>query len=621
MMGAEAIVLAAHESSARRSVGHRIARSVAVAVFTSAVLWPSAAECGGNVAATVHNLSPSGPGKQKDTRAAGTCAYCHTQHNSAPLPALWSRSSSGVSYRLYSSASMLATVNQPTGSSRLCLSCHDGILALASAQLGPSFPTSAASAAPLTGRTMVGTDLRASHPVSFTYDTALVAKQGELVDPSALPSTVRLDATGQMQCTSCHDPHDDTLPQFLRVDNSQGRLCAACHRLTAWSVSSHATSTATWTGGGIKPWPAGGTATVGTNGCNNCHRSHNAGHADRLLVRAVETENCTVCHGGTVDKKNLAAEFTTAAKASRHPIEAAPWTHAPNENTASMPRHVTCADCHNAHQTRPATARDVGLPGPLLGVSGVSAEGTPRPLAAHEYEVCFKCHGESATAGVVRASRSRNIREKVAASNASYHPILAAAGSGSAGSLVSGYSASSTIGCIDCHNNSDASPRGPHASRYAPILERNYAVADIAVESPSAYALCYKCHDRNAIVAPPRTHASGPSALPTSPAGNGARSAGTLRSPNLLTRRAGLGGSGFPHWLHVVKNQTSCAVCHDSHGSRSNAHLIDFMTRDSSGRPVVTANTGGRLEYSVTGSGQGTCYLACHGRDHGPLSY
>lgn len=567
-----------------------------------------------DVAATVHNLAASGPGTQKDSRSAGTCAYCHTPHNAAPTQALWDRPLSGVTYQLYTSASMQVSADQPTGSSRLCLSCHDGLLALSSARLDGVTQSKTANSSPLTGPTVLGTDLRHSHPFSFTYSSALAAKAGELADPKVLPASVRLDANGQLQCTSCHDPHDDTVPKFLRMDNSNGALCMSCHRLTAWNASSHATSVATRNGTSL--FPIQGHPSVAANGCNNCHASHGA-KGPLLLAQASEPGNCLICHDGTVAPKNIAAEFSGSAKTSYHPIEAAQWSHSPSENTASMPRHVTCVDCHNPHQVKAASSSDSRLPGPLQGVTGVSTTGTALRSANHEYEICFKCHGESTTTGAMRIDRSRNIADKFSPSTRSYHPIVAAARNGTVRGLVQGYTASSTIGCIDCHNNSDPGPKGPHASRFAPILERNYVATDPAAESPSAYAMCYKCHDRNSIVTP----VMAPTTTSGAAAAAIARTAATARMATTLPRSFATNAAGFPHWLHVVKNQTSCAVCHDAHGSRANAHLIDFMTRDKTGRKVVSANRLGQLDYITTGPGHGTCNLACHGQDHSSLGY
>ena len=96
---------------------------------------------------------------------------------------------------------------------------------------------------------------------------ALALRRGELVDPTALPRTVRLDRNKQLQCTTCHDPHEDQRPEFLRMDNRFGAQCTACHQMTDWAISSHARSNARWNGSGRNPWLPDAYATVGENAC------------------------------------------------------------------------------------------------------------------------------------------------------------------------------------------------------------------------------------------------------------------------------------------------------------------------------------------------------------------
>lgn len=152
-----------------------------------------------------------------------------------------------------------------------------------------------------------------------------------------------------------------------------------------------------------------------------------------------------------------------------------------------------------------------------------------------------------------------------------------------------GYSAGSLVYCTDCHNTDEwrpggQGPRGPHGSRHYPILERPYQVNDPSTESYDAYGLCYKCHNQI----------------------------------YLLNDQSGT----FSHRLHVRDQQTSCAVCHDAHGSRRTVALINFMLRDRSGNTVVEpSQEQGRLEYLTLGPGQGQCYLQCHGANHEPASY
>ena len=61
--------------------------------------------------------------------------FCHTPHGAnaaAPTP-LWNRELSGATYIPYNSSSIEAVgIGQPGGSSKLCLSCHDGTIAIGS---------------------------------------------------------------------------------------------------------------------------------------------------------------------------------------------------------------------------------------------------------------------------------------------------------------------------------------------------------------------------------------------------------------------------------------------------------------------------------------------------------
>jgi len=172
-----------------------------------------------------------------------SCGECHIVHMSneqgASLNArgLWNTSHAAdelPTFTLYSSPSFddLGTdISQPDGPSKLCLGCHDG-----------SFGSEAAFT---TRRAVFGpSDLSRSHPISFTYDSALAARvrNGALRDPATTPSglggmiaTDLLDDNGKMQCTSCHDVHANGQgPKLLRYPygaNATGgqRLCRICH--------------------------------------------------------------------------------------------------------------------------------------------------------------------------------------------------------------------------------------------------------------------------------------------------------------------------------------------------------------------------------------------------------
>ncbi|MCG6887703.1 MAG: hypothetical protein LJE74_10880 [Proteobacteria bacterium] len=564
-------------------------RKLALVAATLLLMLAQPANAQSGIAQTPHNLTPTGPGVpdvSRETATSGLCVFCHTPHNAITTRALWNRELPGVTYTLYQSNTLQANPGQPTGSSRLCLSCHDGILALGSVR--EPTPGSVFTLGPITGSGSIGTDLSNDHPVSFVYDTALASVQGELADPVTLTEITPLSDDAELQCTSCHDPHEDANPDFLRLDNHYGALCTSCHEPDLWDSSVHATSTAIWNGAGVNPWPAGSYPSVAENACLNCHRSHAAGHPEWLLANVDETGNCTNCHDGRVAQQDIAAEFT---KLYHHPIETSLFTHQPYEDPLSMPRHVACDDCHNPHSAAEVpTGTTQTVSGSQRHVSGVTVAGASIDTADYKYEICLKCHGEQepVTAWFFRTDSTRNIRLRINPANPSFHPVAAPGSNPTIAGLIPPYTASSQIDCLDCHDNDNwtaggAQPRGPHGSNFAPILASQYQTEDPVIESFNSYALCYGCHDRNTLLQP---------------------------------------GSGFPHDTHVVTDQASCAVCHDAHGSRSNTFLVDFMTRTLAGADVVTPSlVGGTIQFVPTSPGHGSCSLSCHGHEHDLSTY
>ncbi len=548
---------------------------------------PHAARAG--LRETAHNLSPGGAGRRQiGNLAAATagsgeddlCVYCHTPHNAKGQRGLWSRQSEPITYKLYQSSTLQARPQQPTGSSRLCLSCHDGMMAVDAPK------TKAGNTlGKLTGASVLGTDLSDDHPISFVYDQALVTQRRDLVSPTTLKGAVRLDDSGQLQCTSCHDAHAGRYPKFLVTDASYSGLCLTCHRPPRWQESAHATSSATARSGA--PLPGSGYATVAQNGCSSCHRSHGAPHPQRLLAARTEQEVCATCHDGRVAAKDVRRE---SIRFSAHRVDRYTGIHDPTENPNAMATHVECVDCHNAHQARAGSAGGQ-IPGPLTGVSGITIGGTFVREATSEYEVCLKCHGVKPEGDpvVFRADPTGNVRLEIDPQNASFHPVADVGRNPNIRGLIAPLTPASRTTCTSCHNNDavglagSTAPRGPHGSNYRPILAAEYHFdSTTAPESYQLYALCYGCHDRNAL----------------------------LNRPD-----------GFPHQLHVGKVGASCAVCHDAHGSRRNAHLINFMSRDLTGNVVVTPSSAGKLEYDALGLGAGRCFLTCHGNDHNSKDY
>jgi predicted CXXCH cytochrome family protein len=543
--------------------------------------------CAG-LATSKHNLSVGGPGTVKAASETQSCVFCHAPHNASPVAPLWNRNNPGASYTPYTSSTSIARPGQPTGASLNCLSCHDGTIALGdvlnrSTRIGMAGGVTTMPA----GSSKLGTDLSDDHPISFAYTATLAASRGELANPATLTGKVKLDAGGQLQCTSCHDPHDDTNGKFLVVSNQASALCQTCHIKNYWNSSDHKLSAKTWNGAGQNPWPHTANTTVAANACENCHRPHSAGGRKWLLNNAAEESNCYSCHNGNVAAKNVQAEFT--GKSSIHPVAASTGVHDPVEPAVIQARHVECADCHNPHATNGSAGL---LPGSLAGVRGVNSGGTEATPATAEYQICFRCHADSPNQPAPRTTRQiaqTNTRLEFATTNPSHHAVVGPGKNTNVPSLIAPWTTASTVKCSDCHNNNagpgagGVGPKGPHGSTYPTLLERQYLKADRTPESGANYALCYKCHSRTSIL-----------------------------SDNTFKE----------HSKHITGERTPCNACHDPHGISStqgnatnNSKLINFDTT------INTPSSSGQLKFVSSGTNKGSCYLTCHGKNHNPLSY
>lgn len=162
------------------------------------------------------------------------CIVCHTPHNAVtpqPVP-LWNHTTTSTNpFTLYDSPTFNAksTIGQPAGVSKACLSCHDGTVAV------DAYANNSGGNLYVDGKELLGVDLSNDHPISFTYNTALATADGELADPSTensgLGGTIRNDMliSDQLECSSCHDVHDDANGRFLVKSNAGSALCLTCH--------------------------------------------------------------------------------------------------------------------------------------------------------------------------------------------------------------------------------------------------------------------------------------------------------------------------------------------------------------------------------------------------------
>jgi len=542
-----------------------------------------------------HNLSITGPGKPGITRSTveeRVCIFCHTPHhaNSSPMDQtpLWSRELSNKTYDIYASSSLRATPQQPTGSSRLCLSCHDGTIALGMLKSGKIIGD-LSSPLPIGPSNLGGgkdePDLSDDHPISFPYPSS----QSELQPSAVLPPEIRLE-NGMLQCTACHDPHNDQYQYFLVVDNKrQGSpLCVACHQKSGWTASTHATLDI------IYP-PIPPKAAEEVFACEACHISHNAQQPRSLLRGSNGKMTCLLtCHNGKLPLSQYGQREDDAFnKLYRHPVGEDPGVHQANEdplNAMQAGHHVECFDCHNPHSVNSRTATAPKASGRLEGVKVAKLATYDFQLATTEYDVCFKCHSETYSAFrsspevlPVRQVDNLNQRSRFNPTNASFHPVIdrvSPVNVTNVTGLKTSYLArngtsvlldiTSKIYCSDCHE--------PHGSNEPHMLAYQYAQDSY----PSAYytgdyALCYRCHDESKLLdgvtssfPPHRSHVQNPANDPLHP------------------------------------NKIPCFVCHDPHGVANSRHLVNFDTRVG----FVSPNA----PFPVYNSTARSCTVSCHSK-------
>jgi len=401
----------------------------AVSILMVGQAWPARES---NVRATKHNFSnaldasavPGRPGTTVPTRTVKAtaetqvCVFCHTPHAAtAGVSPLWNRKLSNATYTVYTSSSLDAqaiggTLAQPGGSSKLCLSCHDGTLAIGSVNVlngAGSVTTTGTQSITMTGTgpggvmapgsgTTTGytrfldTDLTNDHPISVSYNKTLVDRDGELrtATQNATDATWEIVSggtriagvrnyqsqggagqpakpllpfektgtdplSGQVQCASCHDPHmretnEATVgnQKFLRLNRFQ-----------------EGTPTATWNQ---------------TNDiiCLSCHDKNQgtgewaySAHANPLV--ATETYNSAIA--GVSQREFPASQ----------PV----WKAA-------------CLNCHDTH-TVPGARR--------LLREGTDSTSTPKAGGSSAIEeTCYQCHTTAAASIVTPTTTVPDIK-------------------------------------------------------------------------------------------------------------------------------------------------------------------------------------------------------------------
>lgn len=184
-----------------------------------------------------HNLSTSGQGAIKAATESRVCIFCHSSHNASKEGPLWNHETTAERFVTYDRSTMQGRAEQPNGATKLCLSCHDGTIAVGAVK-GLDRPIEMRNVGgkgeiPANRTSHIGTDLSGTHPVSVKYQQSQAASKQHLRWPPVDPEgRVGTDADGYVQCTACHDPHDDSRSERYPFWNKKtfDEVCDVCHQ-------------------------------------------------------------------------------------------------------------------------------------------------------------------------------------------------------------------------------------------------------------------------------------------------------------------------------------------------------------------------------------------------------
>ncbi len=259
-----------------------------VGVLALALLVATPAFAGLNprtgVNGSMHDMNIYGGGT--DDVYGRVCVFCHTPHNAQPMvdgsaAPLWNHEQTAATFLPYEWATpenqTLVIADPMVGPSRLCLSCHDGVVAVD--QHGPAVPFAGSAGGVLAGgRGDIGNSgdlfgLSDDHPIGFSYVDAITTRNvvdgaGVLKDevvpvteffataidtaqPAGTYNVVTRAGSRKIQdvlyggeimtCASCHEVHNKenviqaigtngiTPNYFLYGAEDQSLICLSCH--------------------------------------------------------------------------------------------------------------------------------------------------------------------------------------------------------------------------------------------------------------------------------------------------------------------------------------------------------------------------------------------------------
>ncbi len=603
-----------------------------------------------------HSLGPGSPSPITGA-ASGSCIYCHAPHSGLDSGNLWNQKLTIQTYTSYTSSTYSQKGNnQPVAGTdtNLCLSCHDGTVAVGMTVVYGKIATMGA----MRPTDIVGT-LQSSHPVSLVLPlkdasdlVASLTSSGKTADSTGAVKLIN----GNIECTSCHNPHveakDKVAKQFLAKDSSSGALCLACHDpnrqpsgnqgpngLAGWPQSIHATSNVS-----VQNLPY---SNLSQNACLSCHTDHNAGGAE-WLQRGAGDQVCLNCHSATgpatpsaanrgaplpprvTVAANLVAQLNVESEYAKigHPIATVnmPVQSGPANreqgrlrNAApDSPNQTGCIDCHDPHAVQAQTTFSAApaLRPSQAGMSGMSAtDGTKvvRP-AVEQFQTCLRCHGTTSVKtaspkfGYLPARQLSgdplNVIPQFNSAATSSHPVMRDRSSPlpqpsllphmlNLNGTTQGRSMGTRIFCSDCHNSDDNREFGGTGPS-GPHGSKWTHILERRYEMNQAPAPGQRVTN---LLSNPDLSANGPYAM-----------CAKCHDLSSIMRNASFAG----HEKHVSAG-FSCSTCHSAHGVGAASANLGGQRLLNFDLNVVGPNGGAPITYN---RGTATCTLTCHQAAH-----
>lgn len=362
-------------------------------------------------------------------------------------------------------------------------------------------------------------------------------------------------------CDNCHEATGETHPQrgkrTFRLTAAEPDLCTACHDPFGKKKTVH------------EPAAEGS--------CTTCHSPH-ASNVAKLLLKP-QSELCADCHSEA-----------SGAQFPHGPVASGECTacHAPHES--DLPKLLVaqgdalCSSCH-ADVTDAVKAKKVqhaALDDGCTTCHAPHGSKHAKLLVDEVPALCFQCHDDVGTAVEKAAFQHAAVDSDARCAN-----CHAPHGADQPKLLVEPEKAL----CLSCHtglidstmkvlhgpiaDGSCVSCHRPHGGAEAKLLIASFPEGSYAPYGDKTYALCFECHDRDAVKYPDTSFATG------------------FRD-----------GERNLHYLHVNDPQKgrSCALCHGLHGAPNEALVADRVAFGKWKMP---------LHFVKTATG-GSCAPGCH---------